>query len=174
MGSYEPNGHVLMSDPRTVWCVHRVTESSYIPQEDDWSCGPATIRMMLRVAELPDPGNTVLKNELHATPRSGSSTRTMEEVLRARSSAMKVRCEDGASLELLRDLLREGWIIAIQFREPEEGVGHYALVEGISPHAVQFCDPMHGRSCVLRIENLDWSTQFEEPMRIGWYVALKP
>lgn len=173
MGGYEQDGHSLMDGPETVWSRFRISPALYVRQPNDWTCGPSVLQMMLQQSGRVAPNLNAAEQLLGTTEADGSSTRSMEQVLRLLAGEANVCSGEGASVEYLRTLLAKGFLVVIQFREPENQVGHYALVEGISPCALQLCDPYHGPACVLKLENLDWSTQFEVPQRRGWYMALK-
>lgn len=110
-------------------------------QRLDFSCGPACLRMLLRAR-----GTEVTEEELVmqclADPHAGTDARRMSQVLRRHGIGSRL------SRRLTkRDLLgfsRDGTHVILNYREPGEEVGHYALLAHAADEGVTLMDPTHG------------------------------
>jgi hypothetical protein len=94
---------------------------------------------------------------------------------KGRSVSPEIRAAEKArELETLKRLLREGYLVLINFREPVEGGGHYGVLQGINDQAIEIADPYYGYRSVLPWKDFDFRTGYSDPVLHGWYVAIRP
>jgi len=164
----------LMDGPDTVWSKVLINEKTFKQQINDWTCGPAVVVMLQRVFGLEVLSDDKAIDLTEANNEVGTIADRMVAVVQYLSEKLEIKHDYGNdNPEILRELLREGYLVLIYFREPEEHGGHYAIVQGINKDAMQLADPYHGRESVLPLEKLDWRTDFIEPFVKGWFVALR-
>lgn len=84
-------------------------------------------------------------------------------------AAEKVR-----EMQTLKRLLREGYLVMINFREPVDSGGHYGVLQGINDEALEIADPNYGLRSVMPWERFDFRSGYSDPVLHGWYVAIRP
>ncbi|MFA6603681.1 MAG: papain-like cysteine protease family protein [Patescibacteria group bacterium] len=110
----------------------------YHRQSTDFTCGPAAARMILsfwgqRVSERR------LRVLLNTNSRSG--TRRPDLARGLRSFGLRVRTACNANVSDLRRSLAAGRPAIVNYREPEEGISHYAVVIGLENGKLILNDP---------------------------------
>ena len=80
---------------------------------------------------------------------------------------------ENATLEQLSRLLDDRWVVTISYLEPEEGEGHYAIVQHVNPQHIVLADPYHGPDFSVARSSFRWETRYEAVPRPGWLSALR-
>jgi predicted double-glycine peptidase len=113
----------------------------YHKQQNDYYCGPTTVQMILGAHGIKQSQQALAKT-MGTEPYSGTGRRALAKPLRG--NGFRVRMKIHASTEEIRRLIREGWSVIVNYIEPEENIGHYALVTDVTPTHVVMHDPTHG------------------------------
>ncbi len=179
-----------LSMPRAaVSSHHPITADNFLPQPNDILCAPAVLAMAARVltGALHDPRD--LGRRLKATPRWGTNNSTLEDVAAQLFPGFHVHAEVTATgpkgepfaphapwrapahLALVAHLERGAFLI-VNYREPKEGDGHYAIVESFSASEVVLTDPKHGRDLTLALDRFDWRSEHNNPCLLGWRLVI--
>jgi len=183
-----------MADKDTVWSRWKVGEKEYFAQPNDWTCSASCYLMMFRTlvqADMTlnqaiercgavqgvgaDNAKVVKAFELLGSRYqvvAGQSSVHDEENLPA--DAPELIAEKTAELANLKKLLQEGYLVMINFREPEEQIGHYGVLQGLNDKALQIADPYYGHRSVLALDKFDYRSGFSKPVLHGWYLAVRP
>ncbi len=182
----------LLQSGQWLQSSHRVLEENHCYQPDDWSCGSAVFKMIAKTLAGEEVDYATAIVITGANEEVGTDNALMERALRDYFQARNFEVRTGllgtekpengpqtaCTLEqrtaLLSELLREGYLVVINYREPEEQVGHFAVVQGISDKALEICDPWHGPRCVLELEQFDGRSGFSDPVVCGWFTAIRP
>lgn len=183
----------LMKDPKTVWAKRKIKRCDYFAQPNDWTCNASSYIMIYRTLTGKDVPLHKVVEELGAVEGKGAAnSRVVEalvamgpeyEVVSGQSSAYPKSFNVPASVraaekvrerETLKRLLREGYLVILNFREPVEGGGHYGVLQGINDRALQIADPYYGQHSVLPWEDFDFRTGYSDPVLHGWYAAIRP
>ena len=118
---------------------------AYHGQSRDHTCGPASLRMLLGfhgVARTEDALTEALRtNEARGTNRADLVRVAKVEGLRVRAGGMTLE-------ELRRATAGEGPVI-VNYVEPHEGIGHFAVALAVSDTDVTLADPWHGEAFTL-------------------------
>jgi hypothetical protein len=182
----------LMNDPATVWSSPKISAKEYFAQPNDWTCNASSYIMIHRALTGADVALEKVVTEMGAVEGKGAeNARVVQvleslgpkyEVLTGQSSAHPKGQEPTAEVraaeqlrerETLRRLLGEGYLVIINFREPEDGGGHYGVLQGINDQALEIADPYYGLRSVLAWKDFDFRSGYSEPVLHGWYVAIR-
>jgi len=183
----------LMDDPTTVWAAHRINAKDYFAQPNDWTCNASSYIMVVRALTGQDVALDKVVDQMGAVEGKGAENSRVVEVLRSLGPGYEVltgqssshpkgrifparlrAAEKSRELGTLKQLLRDGYLVIINFREPVEGGGHYGVLQGINDQALEIADPYYGRSSVLAWKDFDFRTGYSDPVLHGWYVAIRP
>ena len=158
--------------------VHLATPISselFVAQPNDWTCGVAVAVMIQRFFQTPEHPWERYLEILRSTESHGTTTLNIARWLESLSGAngLLLETRDHGSFTDIERLLGSNWLIVLAFREPGQLVGHYAIVQAMNDTSLMLADPFYGPRSIVRRASLVWTTQFEEPMREGWYAAVK-
>jgi len=182
----------LMDDPNTVWSAHKIGPSEYFAQPNDWTCSASSYIMVYRALTAKDIALEAVVALTGAVPGKGAENARVvaaleklapnAEVIAGQSSShpkgLELPAEERAAekareLETLRRLLREGYLVILNFREPVDGGGHYGVLQGINDRALEVADPYYGLKSTLAWKDFDFRTGYSDPVLHGWYTAIR-
>ncbi|MCB0335281.1 MAG: hypothetical protein KDD62_03220 [Bdellovibrionales bacterium] len=146
----------------------------FCPQPNSWTCGPCSLLNGLRAIGIYDVELRSLMALTDTNCENGTSSASLLAAAQHFESHCIVHCGSGATIDDLRSLLEESYVVIVNFREPNDGIGHFALVEAIGSEAIQFADPDAGPCCLLALKDFVFQSQFDEPPIEGWFLGLKP
>ncbi len=183
----------LMEGADTVWSRWRVGDKEYFAQPNDWTCSASCFVMMYRTLVGADIPLSEAVRHCGAVEGVGAANSQVVkafdllgsgfEIISGCSSesneslpadAPELRAEKQANLVRLRTLLEDGYLVMLNFREPEENIGHYGILQGLNDRALELADPYYGRRSVLTREKFDYRSGFSKPVLHGWYLAVRP
>jgi hypothetical protein len=183
----------LMTDPKTVWATRKIKRGDYFAQPNDWTCNASSYIMIYRTLTGQDVALEKVVHQMGAVEGKGAENSRVVAALQSmgpeyevitgqssshpkgRSVSPEIRAAEKArELETLKRLLREGYLVLINFREPVEGGGHYGVLQGINDQAIEIADPYYGYRSVLPWKDFDFRTGYSDPVLHGWYVAIRP
>lgn len=140
-------------------------------QETLFTCGPACVRMLLAGIEK-DVAEETLAQRLRTTARTGTRRSAFAPVLRAEG----FRCAMNAHARIadLRDAIASGHYCLINWREPTEETGHYAIVTAVNGTHATLQDPWNGADFRLPIHELRdrWLGYKTRADNRGWMLAI--
>ena len=183
----------LMKDRRTVWSVHKIGKDEYFHQPNDWTCNASSYIMIYRALTGKDLSLSEVAARMGAAPGKGAANDRVVEVMNALGDKYEVltgyssanpkgqelpsevrAAEKACEMKTLKRLLREGYLVMINFREPVDGGGHYGVLQGINAEALEIADPYYGLRSVVSWKRFDFRTGYSDPVLHGWYVAIRP
>jgi len=183
----------LMRDRGTVWSAHMIGRSEYFAQPNDWTCNASSYIMIFRALTGKDIALDGVVKQMGAVEGKGAENSRVVEVLQALGDDYEVitgitssqpkgkelpdavrAAEKAREMATLKRLLGEGYAVMINFREPEEGGGHYGVLQGVNDRAIEIADPYYGLRSVLASDRFDFRTGYSDPVLHGWYVAVRP
>lgn len=179
-----------MKRPGTVWASRRVSRKSYFAQPNDWTCSASSYIMVYRLLTGRDvPLAEVVKRTGAREGVGAENERVVEavkmlgpkyEVVTGYSSTHPTNesriqpAEKNREHVVLMRLLREGYLVILNFRNPEDHGGHYGVLQGLNDKAIQIADPFYGLVSVMPWESFDFRSGYSDPVLHGWYVAVRP
>jgi len=113
----------------------------FYKQEEDYTCGPVTIKMVLDFFGAKESVNN-LKIKCCVSREKGTTRSKMVKTLA--SYDLHLHAHAGSSIREIRELLDKEKAIIVNFREPSSGEGHYAVVNGLKDDVIVLQDPYNG------------------------------
>jgi hypothetical protein len=189
---YPEQNPALMDGADTVWTKHKVGENEYFAQPNDWTCSASCCIMVHRVLTGEDIGLDEMVQRTGAVPGRGAENAQVVEAMKKLGSNLEVKsgvsssqpqgtelsdeeraAEKAQELETLKQLLRDGYVVIVNFREPVDNGGHYGVLQGINDQAIEIADPYYGLQSVLAWKDFDFRTGYSDPVLHGWYLAVR-
>ena len=169
---YEKQDPALINREDTVWTKYPIGET-FVPQPNNWTCGPTSLLNALTAL-----GDTELSLDLFVetsktSPYTGTDNDDIVKAAKVLARGREVKSGTGADTGFLQNLLRDGYVVIVNFRHPDAKDGHFSLLEAVGEVAVQLADTCSGPVCVLPISRFDHRSAFGEPLLEGWYVAIR-
>ena len=183
----------LMAGRKTVWSVRKIGRKEFFYHPGEWASSASAYIMMMRKLTGKDVSFAEAAQRMGVSPGNGASNDRVVEVMRSlgggyevvtgsssanpkdRELSWRVRAaEKGREMKILRRLLRSGYLVMINFREPVGGGGHYGVLQGISPKALEIADPNYGLRSIIPLDQFDFRSGSSDLVLHGWYVAVRP
>ncbi len=120
----------------------------YIAQQDNYSCGPVCIEMLLLYYRIPFDVETI-QNMCDAQPGKGTDNARMPLALQTYGLQAKVTYPADTT-DIIAALQNNAPVI-VNYLNPVSGVGHFAVVKGITEAHIIFADPKNGDGYELPI-----------------------
>lgn len=145
-------------------------DDPYYEQEQDWTCGPACMRMVFERAGIKKTEKQLIKL-MHTTPAKGTSTR--EFPLLAEKFQLNYVVNRNSSIDELVGSYRDGYNLILCYYYRPEGEDHYAVLKGIDNSYVYFLDPWVGPEHKYSVNYFMsiWRTRHEHEK--GWFFGVK-
>lgn len=116
-------------------------EIPFFKQETDYTCGAACVRMILASFGVRKSEKEIAK-VMGSSPKVGTWNRQFP--LLAEKFKFCYSVGRNSSPKDIRAMLRDGFKIVINFYDPKEEVGHYAIVKSANASKIYLIDPWHG------------------------------
>lgn len=118
----------------------------YQKQKNGHYCGPAVLEMVfLRLGCK--MSQEEIAREIGTSKERGTENEDM--IRMAEKEGFRVTAKSKASIEEIRGFLKLGILIIVNYIEPTDEDGHYAIVSGITPHNIVLHDPWNGKDFKL-------------------------
>lgn len=142
----------------------------YYYQESEWTCGAACLRMALMACTIKRTERQVVKL-LCCTRRWGTSNSMFSVV--CDQFALNYTVERLSSLRRLKALVRDKYIVIVNYYLRSEHAYHFAIVRSISLRTITLIDPIMGPKFTLPCELFlkDWRGSHSVDRR--WFIAIK-
>ncbi len=121
--------------------MKRIQTIPYFHQENDWFCGPAVVQMLLAGIGIRRTQHR-LAREMRTTEADGTKHEELEACVKRFFSS--VRTKRRSNFAAMRLAVRQGDWVVVNYVEPVDNLGHYAILRGIHDGMVQLQDPEHG------------------------------
>ena len=141
----------------------------YFKQETHYTCGPACLRMILA-------GNGIHQSERTLATLSEQNVRhgTRRAAMVVTLRRFGVRCSvfPQGTLTQLLTTVRAGRSVLVNFREPSEDEGHYAIVTGENDGTMLLHDPLNGKNFPMTRREFSkrWLGYKSPAPNVGWMV----
>lgn len=189
LAGYPGQRVAVMNQPDTVWASRRIGPKEYFAQPNDWTCSASSYIMVYRSLTGRDiPLGEVVARTGAQKGVGAENRRVVEavemlgpkyEIISGQSSAHPAGASRIQEAEKAREhatltrLLRDGYLVILNFRNPEDHGGHYGVLQGLNEKALQIADPYYGRISVMPWKDFDFRSGYSDPVLHGWYVAVR-
>jgi len=113
----------------------------YHPQSCRVSCGPAALSMLLAYHNI-DMTEQELMARAGTSPHTGTDNEAMVRV--AHELGLHVEVHEPMTMDNLDRFVSGGEPVLVNYRNLENGNGHFALVIEVSDKSILLCDPEYG------------------------------
>ena len=138
-------------------------------QSTDYTCGPACLKMVFKKHSLHRREFTLAR--LAGTEvKWGTQHQGMIETALKHNFFAFVR--RNSSISDLREFVKKGYAVIIDWTEPVHNEGHYSLLIGFTKRHVIYHDPYWGRQSRLRISRFIRLWYEDGSKNYGWMMVL--
>lgn len=143
----------------------------FFRQKTDYTCGPACLRMLFAMHGK-TVGEDAIARDTSTRERTGTARTAMLRA--ARKHGFVCRMSSNATWKDIIANLEKGMPVLINYREPSEEEGHYALVVGTSGKNVLLHDPWNGQEFSLDAKELKrrWLGHRTKNIEQGWMMTI--
>lgn len=141
----------------------------YHPQEQEHTCGPASLRMVLsyfndhfRESQLARRAQTI---RLLGTPRR-------HLVALARRRGYRVYEKSNATISLIEQFINRELPVIVNYIEPTDNQGHYAVVTGYDAKGLFLHDPWNGKDFHLSRKTFQRRWRGETDKKERWLMVI--
>jgi predicted double-glycine peptidase len=141
-------------------------------QETCYTCGAAAMRMALEACGVKRSEKQVVK--LLATNKVRGSWHKNFPVV-AERFLLDYVVRRNATIDDLKQLMKEGYVVVVCYFYPPEKVDHYSVIRSIGKDGVAFWDPWWGPEHKLPLPYFreNWKSDPRYDDEKGWLIALK-
>jgi ABC-type bacteriocin/lantibiotic exporter with double-glycine peptidase domain len=118
-------------------------------QETIWTCGPASMRMVLEYFGIKKSEYKLVK-WMRANKIIGTRVKAFPKI--AERFGLNYVIMRNATIDDLRRYYKQGFKIIILFFEREEKDSHYAVIKSITKKYITFLDPSYGPEHVYKLK----------------------
>lgn len=142
----------------------------FFKQQQDWTCGPASLRMVLHSFGMVKTENALVKL-LQKKGEPGTPNRSLPEA--AEKLKLNYVVRRNASIADVKWYLNQGFGVIISYFDTIEKVGHFAVVKKIDAKKIHLLDPWHGPEHKHLLNDFlpNWRSGFDKDKR--WFIAIK-
>jgi len=146
-----------------------VSKVPYFEQQKDYTCGPAALRMVFKFFNV-RRSEAQLKRRLKTTARGGTDHRAM--IRTAEREGFYCYVNTYSSLAEVKYYLHTGHPVIVNYIEPSDNEGHYAVVTGYSHNHLILNDPLNGRN--FKIHNRTFSRRWRsgDGKKVRWIMVI--
>jgi ABC-type bacteriocin/lantibiotic exporter with double-glycine peptidase domain len=137
----------------------------YQRQTTEWNCGPAVLSSVFASFGI-EKDQRELAQELGTKERTGTARRALEKVTRKYGLAAKARTE--ANFDLIEEALEKKRPVIVNFVEPSDEEGHYAVAVYLTPQTLVLNDPWNGKD--FKIKRREFASRWRK--RNNWMMTV--
>lgn len=132
----------------------------FFKQKNSFYCGPAVLQMIFAYF-----GTIISQDRLARAMRTTKKRGTLrKQLMRAATySGLKVRAKHQATIADITRYLRRGVPVVVNYIEPSDDEGHYAIVVGAERSNLMLNDPHNGKGFQIRVEEFRSRWRSEDP-----------
>ncbi len=112
-------------------------------QKNDYYCGPASLQMVFAYFSIFKEQEEIAQIA-ESKPFVGTSNQGMIEA--ATKAGFHCYVNNESSFDELKHFLGKGLPVIVNYIEPDEEIGHYAVVSGLKDEMITLNDPWNGKN----------------------------
>ncbi|NTU67136.1 MAG: hypothetical protein HGB08_04420 [Candidatus Moranbacteria bacterium] len=142
----------------------------YQKQKNAHYCGPAVLEMAFLRLGLVMPQEDIAR-QIGTSQERGTENENM--IRFATEQGFEVTAKRGSSISDIREMLKKDLPLIVNYIEPTDEDGHYAIVSGITPHNIILHDPWHGKDFKLPHQKFLERWKDSEGKYVRWMMVIK-
>ena len=115
----------------------------FFKQHTDYSCGPASLEMVLAFFGDKESENFLIKTA-HTDKNFGTKHEWM--IKTGKSEGFYCHSNSNSSIHEIEHFLLIGLPVIVDYTEPSENIGHYSVITGFKGNEIIMNDPWNGRN----------------------------
>jgi len=139
----------------------------YFHQKKDYTCGPASLRMVFNFFGL-KTNEEELKKSLRPNKRIGTKHGALIKV--ARKKGFYCYIHKKANLHQLRNFIDQGFPVIVNYIEPESNEKHYSVVIGYNKKKIIMNDPWIGKN--FKIKDKEFEKRWHGEHNKKWIMII--
>lgn len=142
----------------------------FFRQNDDFCCGPASLQMAFAFFKKFE--NQKKLERKAKTSHNGTTHKNMINL--ALKGGFYCYVNENSNILEIKDIIKSGLPVIVNFIEPSENEGHYAVVSGFAKSNIVLNDPWNGRNFKMPIQDFEkrWYYIFEKHKYPNWLMAI--
>lgn len=141
----------------------------YHKQKNDYYCGPAALQMVFEYFKY-RLSQREIAQQASTTARHGTKNGAMVRV--AVKNGFYVYASANSTLSKVRHFIKKGWPVIVNFFEPTDNEGHYAVVANVTASHIILQDPFNGRNFKLTSREFLSRWHNEKNTQKRWLMAV--
>ena len=146
----------------------------YHKQKTEWTCGPASMRMVLDSLGIKKSEKELIKL-LDTNEIQGTLHKSFPE-LAEKFNLNYIVGRKNSTLEQLDNLQEQDYRIIVSYFIPEDNFHHYAVLKEVDPKKIHLLDPWFGENTEYSIDNFNrnWHDLLEKYDKDKkWFFGIK-
>ncbi len=125
--------------------MNKIIKLPYFHQRTDHTCGPACLKMIFAFFGL----KLSEKKIVELTKTNFAGTNHAPIIKTARKEGFYCYVHDNSTINQIKHFIELDLPIIINYIEPSDNEGHYAIIVGYKKNSLVFDDPWNGRNFIL-------------------------
>lgn len=146
---------------------HQVTHKT---QSKKYNCGPTSLAMLLDFYNVPHMEDE-LEELCETSVKHGTHHASL--VKAAKSLGAQVVEKENAKISDLKEVLKTGHPVLVNYFNPLTSVGHFAIIKGFDEMSLIFADPKNGDNFKLKFEEFEALWHNHSKTLFGWMMHLE-
>lgn len=141
----------------------------FFKQDTVYSCGPATLQMVMAFFNK-RASEAELSRKMKTSKTNG--TRVGKMIDMARKEGFYCYVNDDSTVEEIKYFLSRKLPVVVNFIEPTNDEGHFAVIVGIRKRKVVMNDPWNGKGVRMEVREFKRRWQSEDGRHKKWMMAV--
>lgn len=141
----------------------------FYKQSTEYTCGPTVLRMVFRKHALVKDERSLAR---YAKTQVEWGTQHAGMIKTAQKHGFFVFIRRNSGVDDLREFVRKGYAVVVDWTEPHEQEGHYSLLIGFTKKRVIYHDPWWGRERSMKVNKFIKHWHEDGTKDYGWMMVL--
>lgn len=141
-------------------------------QETSWTCGPACIKMFLRLNGIKKTEKQLVKL-LKTNKIVGTKNSDIYNFVKKQGFSYVIT--NNSSIKYLKQMLKEKYFVIVCYYIKSENIHHYSVVKRITNKKIFFLDPYFGSDFSMDLGEFEksWGVIAKYSKEKNWFIAIK-
>lgn len=140
-------------------------------QINNYYCGPASLQMALGFFDF-WISQKKLATELSTNKKLGTSNKKMLAV--AKKYGFQAYSQSNSKISDIKFFLANNFPVIVNFIEPKNQEGHFAVVSALSKNEIKLSDPYNGKNFKLRLSDFNQRWRDQKNVYKKWFMVVCP